>query len=75
MLPPAAGGRTGTGEYDAGARVPAQQLAGFLGVVGEKEVLHGVLPSRRTAGKVRSGVTADALLVRFLAGTPGIGRE
>jgi len=34
-----------------------------------------VLPASRAAGKVRIRVTADALGVRFFAGTPGLGRQ
>ena len=34
-----------------------------------------MLPARRAAGKVGIGVTADALLVRFFADMPGVGRE
>ena len=58
------------GEHDAGARVPAQQLAGLLGVVGEEEVLHRVLLPGGAPGKVRLGVAPDALLVGGLAWQP-----
>lgn len=52
-LPAVPPGRLGTGKHDAGARVPAQQLARFLGVVSEEEVLHRVLLAGGAPGKVR----------------------
>ena len=70
MLPAAPGRRAVAGEYDAGARVPALQLARLLGVVREEEVLHRVLLPRRAAGQVRISVAADALLVHSWQGKP-----
>jgi hypothetical protein len=40
VLPVTACGRFLAQQNHAGARVPAAQLTGFLGVVGEEEVLH-----------------------------------
>ena len=60
----------GAGEHDAGSRVPAQQLAGLLGVVGEEEVLHRMLPAGGAAREVGIRVTADALGVGGFARQP-----
>ena len=70
VLPARALCRGRTGEHDAGARVPAQQLARFLGVVSEEEVLDRVLLARRPAGEVGIRIAPDARLMGGLARQP-----
>ena len=61
---PAAARRRSGPERDPGARVPATQLGRLERVVGEEEVLDGVLPVVATAGEVRGRRGVDARLVR-----------
>ena len=70
ILPAGALCRGGTGEHDAGARVPALQLARFLRVVREEEVLDRVLLARRPPGEVGVGVAPDTRLMGGLARQP-----
>ncbi|CAH0327566.1 hypothetical protein SRABI128_06233 [Microbacterium sp. Bi128] len=70
ILPPGPRLSLGAGEHDAGARVPAQQLTGLLGVVGEEEVLHRVLPAGGAPLEVGVRVAADMLDVGGLARQP-----
>ena len=70
VLPARALCRGRTGEHDAGARVPAQQLARFLRVVSEEEVLDRVFLARRPPGEVGVGIAPDARLMGGLAGRP-----
>ena len=75
VLPPGPLRRFRAGEDDAIARVPAQQLAGLLGVVGEEEVFHGMLLACGAPGQVRLGVALDAGVVGSLQREPFLLRE
>lgn len=60
-------------QNDAGARVPALQRRGGVGVVAEQEVLHGVLLAAHAQGHQRVGAAGDALAVGPGASAPGPG--
>ena len=60
----------GVQQNDAGAGVPALELAGLERVVGEEEVFHGVHLVAGTTLRKRVGIAACAHLVRCRRGTP-----
>ena len=60
-------------QNDAGAGVPALELAGLERVVGEEEVFHGVHFVAGATLRKRVGVSAGTRLMRRLCGTPMAG--
>lgn len=69
-VPGRARGTGGIGEFDGPARVPSGQECGFVGVVGEQEILDGMLPAATRSLPMSGGERVGPLPVRAFARRP-----